>query len=92
LAVDDAGLALGPAIIGCYQGIEGLLRGAAGAEKREAVGEVAKVGEGLRGDGAERGTYAGHDRASGEELACDGDPPSLAVGAARHEGKGHDAE
>ena len=46
----------------------------------------------LRGDGAARGAYAGHDRASGEELACDGDPPSLAVGAARHEGKGHGAE
>ena len=48
--VDDAGLALVAAVVGGHQRVQGLLRRAAGAQHREAVGPVGEVGVRLRRD------------------------------------------
>jgi hypothetical protein len=66
--------------------------GATLIEKREAIREIAQIGEGLRGDGTEWGAHSGDDRTGGEELARDGHAPALPISAESDDGEGHGEE
>ena len=68
------------------QALDGLLGAQTFTQEGEAVGAVARVGEGLRRDRAHVGLGPRNDRADAEELRLDGDTPLSGLEIARDDG------
>lgn len=75
LAVDDAELSLGAAVVRLGQLPDDVLGRRSRTQQRETVGPVARVRPGLGRDRADERLRPGDDAADGEELRLDGDPP-----------------